>query len=273
MKKSYEYLDYRKLLSDWYHHRKSQGGFSYQAWADQAGFGAKDFLYRVLQGQRNLSPEGAIKVAQSMEFNAAETEYFLELVQFNQASERNTRDAHWNKIKEILKLRQYTNDSVRRNYQSYRLLSEWYHKAIQAIILRQGYNGDAAALGAMLHPPISESQARKSVELLTELGLIDLDSKPENSDQDKDSPCEKIQRQALQEYYRSCYEMALAAIDEFDAHEREVSSMVLNLNATSYAKILAKAEAFKREILELAKEGNEDKSYMLNLNLFPVSKS
>lgn len=273
MKKAYEYLDYRVMLADWYNHRKEQGSFSYQAWADLAGFGAKDFLYRIIQGQRNLSIEGAQKVAQSMELNSAECEYFIELVQFNQASDRTSRSEHWNKLEEIYKQRQYTNEAVRLNYQKYRLLAQWHHKAIHSIILANGYDGDAAALANKLHPPITESQARKSIELLQELGLIDADSATTGTTAEFTDKTDNLDRQASQEYYKSCYEIALAALDEFGTQEREVSSQVMSFSRDTYSKIVEKAKIFQDEIAALAEQDSSgDRSYMLNLNLIPLSK-
>src|SRR3989338_1384416 len=86
MESLFAYTDYRLYLKDYFQKNKQiDRGFSLRALAEAAGFRARDFLLRVMRGDRNLGPEGARMLSKSMGFKGKKSDYFLALVEFNQA--------------------------------------------------------------------------------------------------------------------------------------------------------------------------------------------
>lgn len=273
MKKPYEYLDYRDMLNDWYQERKAQGHFSFQSWADQAGFSAKDFLYRVMQGDRNLSNEGALKVAHSMDLGKSECEYFLTLVRFNQAENTQDREVCWNKLKEILKLRQYTSEHARLNFQHYSLMTKCHHQAILSILRSSATTPSSQSIAEQLHPPLSEAQTRKSMELLGEFNYLDPSNErlltPHHSDYSSDN---NLNKQILREYYSDCYTLALNALENFKADELRYQSQTLRFNPENLETAHHKIQNLISELQALSNNSPTERTYMLNINVFPMTK-
>ena len=65
--KIYEYLDYREFLQDYYNFKKtSSNSFSLRVFSDKIGFKAKDFISRVMNGEKNLSPSSISKISNGL---------------------------------------------------------------------------------------------------------------------------------------------------------------------------------------------------------------
>ena len=81
----FEYLDYRGYLQDYYDLAKQNvPAFSYRYFARRAKLSSPSFLRHVMRGERNLS--GTVEqVAHAIGFDEPEAQYFLVLVEFNQA--------------------------------------------------------------------------------------------------------------------------------------------------------------------------------------------
>src|SRR5574344_1843450 len=91
--KIYEYLDYREFLLDYYNFKKaSSNSFSLRVFSDKIGFKAKDFISRVMNGEKNLSPSSASKIASGLNLSIRERSFFEALVLFNQADSTKERD-------------------------------------------------------------------------------------------------------------------------------------------------------------------------------------
>ena len=98
-RKIFKYLDYREFLQDYYRIRKeANSSFSLRAFSDKIGFKAKDFISRVMQGEKNLSEQSIQKVASGLRLGKREPEYFAALVLFKQAETAEERNTHYAKM-------------------------------------------------------------------------------------------------------------------------------------------------------------------------------
>src|SRR5690554_7948973 len=71
-KKIFEYLDYRELLKDYYQQKKNANpSFSLRVFSDKIGFKAKDFISRIMNGDKNLSIQSIPKVAKGLKIGRA----------------------------------------------------------------------------------------------------------------------------------------------------------------------------------------------------------
>ena len=76
-----KYRDYRKFLSDYYAFKKShRSGFSFRKFSSKAGLKSPNYLQLVMRGDRNLSEEIAVNVANAMELSISQKKYFISLI-------------------------------------------------------------------------------------------------------------------------------------------------------------------------------------------------
>ena len=85
MKEIVEYTDYRKYILDYYEERKRSSVFSWQKFAQDAGFSSAVFLKYVCEGKKNLSVGSAGSVASAMGLAGYEQTYFVLMVSYAHA--------------------------------------------------------------------------------------------------------------------------------------------------------------------------------------------
>ena len=90
------YTDYRKFLKDYYENKKKENkSFSYQRFANKAGFKTKTFLFNVIRGDKPLSKKSILNLAQAMKLKKKETDYFETLINFNESKTVKEREYYF----------------------------------------------------------------------------------------------------------------------------------------------------------------------------------
>ena len=267
----FTYIDYRLFLRDYIHEKKlNSNGFSFKVIADRAGFKARDYILRVMNGSRNLSQSGVCMLSQALRFSEKEAEYFTNLVGFNQAKKPSEKEFFFNKISAI---RKYGQAQKLRNDQ-FEYLSEWYYVAIRSLLPVMDFKDDFAALAKFLDPPLTPGQAKKAVNLLLRLGLVQRTAQgnytvPASSL----STGDEIASTALFQFHKQSIDLARRALDYFSASDRDISGVTMSLSGPGLKRVKEEVQRFRKRIMEIATEDKgEEGAFQLNIQLFPLSK-
>lgn len=274
MKSLFEYDDYRAFLKDYYSFQKeTKHFFSYQYLADKAGFKSKSFLYRIIMKGRSMSAASSIKLAKALKLNRDETEFFENLVGYNQAKSEEEKEYYFSKLIRVSKRQKTLPETAIITPDKYELYSTWYHQVIRSILGLYHFNGDFKWLSKMVSPPITESQAKKSVELLERLGLITYDNKDDYIPVQKAiSTGDQIRRRALRAYYQSCMQIAQRTISDISPEQRNISGLTLGISEKTYQKIVERLSEIRQEFMQLADNDEDaDRVYNIHFQLYPVS--
>ena len=272
-KKVFEYLDYREFLKDYYNSKKEANpAFSLRVFSDKIGFKAKDFISRVMNGDKNLSNQSIPKVASGLRLGKHETEFFIGLVKFNQAETTEERNAAFDEMQAALKVVRFAEKQHILGHTQYMVYSHWRHLTIRSLIGMFGFDGDYEALAKQVHPHITADEARKSVKLLEECELIKKDKNgkyvlTENAITTGD----RTSKLALRGYHQHCLKLAAESIDRDPPGSRHISGLTLGISQEGYERIVERINAFRKEIALIAEEDQDsDKVFQLQVALFPV---
>ena len=85
LKSVIEYQDYRLYILDNYLEKKSSSAFTWREFAKRTGFASGSYLKLISSGKSRLVEEGARKTATAMELQDFEYDYFVLLVQYDNA--------------------------------------------------------------------------------------------------------------------------------------------------------------------------------------------
>ncbi|MEE1068219.1 MAG: TIGR02147 family protein, partial [Fibrobacteraceae bacterium] len=272
-RKIFEYLDYREFLQDYYRIRKeANSSFSLRAFSDKIGFKAKDFISRVMQGEKNLSEQSIQKVASGLRLGKRESEFFAALVLFNQAETAEERNSHYAKMQEILKIVRFSESQHLMAHYQYQIYSDWRHLVVRSLIGMFGFSGDFKELGNRVHPKITPEQAKESVKLLESCGLI---SKKEDGSYELSQSAittgNRTSKTALRGFHQKCLKLGADSIDRDQPSERNISGLTLGISKDGYERIVERINAFRKEIAFLAEEDQEaDSAYQLEICFFKV---
>ena len=272
-KKIFEYLDYREFLKDYYNAKKEANpAFSLRVFSDKIGFKAKDFISRVMNGDKNLSSQSIPKVASGLRLGKHETEFFVALVKFNQAETTEDRNAAFSEMQAVLKVVRFAEKQHLLGHAQYMVYSDWKHLIIRSLIGMFGFDGDYEALAKRVHPRITAEEARKSVKLLEDCQLI---KKDKNSNytltENAITTGDRTSRLALRGYHQQCLKLAADSIDCDPPGTRHISGLTLGISQEGYERIVERINAFRKEIALIAEEDESaDKVFQLQFALFPV---
>jgi uncharacterized protein (TIGR02147 family) len=268
----YQYTDYRAFLGDYFAERKAaSSSFSHQFFAHKAGIKSSGFVLHVMKGERNLTRPVMLNIARAIGLNAAQTEYFEDLVSFAQAKTQSDREYYFDRIAAKRKHVKATSLDDRQ----YKLYSEWYHSAIRELVTLVDKNNDPAALAKILIPAITPKQAKNSLKLQHELGILQKGKNGYRQAQPFLSVGGLVRNTALVKYQKEMLQHAMAAWDRFATGETSMHTVTLCMSEDLFEKIRQEIRDFRNRLLEIV--GNEKKDpervFHLNINLFPVTKS
>lgn len=278
MEPLFAYTDYRRYLADWFAEKKrANAGFSLRVWADRSGFKARDYLLRVMRGDRNLSPEGAGKLSAFFRFSEKQAEYFQALVQFNQARSTAEKEQCYARLSEVRKY----GAQQRLRQDQFEYLTAWYHSALRSLlpvldpVPQAGGQEDWERLGRMLDPPVTAKQARDSVELLLRLGLLARDAKGRYAVQEPAlTTGDEVAALGVAAFHRATMELAKRSIDRHPAEARDISGITMSISREGFRRIKSELRSFRKRIQAIASaDTGEDMVYQLNLHLIPLTRT
>lgn len=271
MREIYEYLDYREFLRDKFEDlKKRRGFFSYRAFARLAGFSASNFLMLVMQGKRNLSGDGIQKVARALKLRKGETEFFENLVRFNQSSTDDEKNFYYRRTAEN---RRYSRSKEIEKSQ-YEYYSTWYHTAVYELVGLPGFSDDSVWIARRLIPPVTAGEAKDSFELLKKLGFV---RQNREGGWEQVSPhlktADEVKSLAVANYHREMIARAGESIDRTKAAAREIGSVTFGISAERMREAKKMIREFRSKMASyLSEEKNPQAVYQLNIQLFNLSK-
>jgi uncharacterized protein (TIGR02147 family) len=266
----FHYDDFRRFLKEFLAAKKAERpGFSHRYLIEKVGATSPGWLADVLQGRLRLSDRFLPKLAEALGLTRRETEYFEALVRFNQAD---TVEARRLQMDRMLSFRELRVDLVGKD--RFDFYSAWYVPALRELLCCLEYRGDTATLAKKLRPPISPAQARRSLEILTDLKFVVKDAqgklKPAvplvKKDKSEPSP-------HLRQYLLDLMDLAKQSLERFPSGSRDVSCLTLALSEEGFREAKDELKRLRRKLLERAAgETRPRRVYQLNLQLFPLSE-
>jgi len=228
-----------------------------------------------MKGERSLSQDNAIALSHALGLSSEESEYFLALVGFNQASVHSDRDKYYHDMTEIVHRHGKPPATVRIREDQYEYYSRWYVSAVRSLLAMYPNESDPATLARRLDPPISVSQVRKSIDILQRLGLVTQNSQKQwQITNTTVTTGPQVLKLALRTFYKDLADLAIESIDRQTREERNLSSLTMGLSSKTYERVVARLSEVRSEILQWIDEDEDsaERIYALTVHLFPLSK-
>ena len=266
----FDYTDYRLYLREYYTRRKAESPcFSYQYFADRAGFKSKTFLYKLINGEKSLSAESLHKVARAIGLKKREISYFEIMVRFTDAKSVEEKDFQFRALQQFSK---NLESSVLRQHQ-FDYFTHWYTNVIRELVVMTPWNGDFAILGSLVSPPITAAQAQSAVANLVDLGLI---VKNETGAYEQVSVSvttgTDIQSLAVKLYQKKMLHLAAESVERHDPIDRDISTLTVGISESGVARLKEELALFRKKLIGIVADDNPaDRVYQINFQMFPLS--
>lgn len=265
----FTYFDFRRFLRDSQLQRRSiRPAFTLEHLAGKVGLKSKGHVSLIFKGAKNIPEEKLLVFAQAFELDEKEADFFCHLVRFGQARTHRDRKRHLDMMVGLMRVadrrlvpRQYT------------LCQDWWHPVVHELLRFLDVSEDWGTLAATLRPCITAEQARESVQLLEEIGLVRKDAngfwKPTESVLTFGEGWSSV---AVRQFQIHTFAMARQALESVPVEERDVSTLTLSLGENTFREIRSRLALVRQEILSLARsERSPDRVCQMNFALFPLT--
>ncbi len=268
----YHYEDFRKFLKDSYEYlKKTKRSASFRFLAREAGFSSSNYLKLVMDGKRNLSINGAVKVAKALKLNGDENEFFGNLVLFNQAPTTEEKMFYYNRMNKNRKYREIKHLEAKQ----FEYFSRWYYPAIRELVLLKDFQEDPRWIASRLKPFISIREAEKALSLLQQLELLERDKNKKLCQKNRAiTSGDEVQSLAVKTFHLDMLRIAATSIDNTPSSERDISGTMLNLPKSKVAQIKEKIQRFRKDLIATVCtfEDPPEELYELSIQFFPLSR-
>ncbi|MBN2035377.1 MAG: TIGR02147 family protein, partial [Chitinispirillaceae bacterium] len=230
------------------------------------------FLLHVMKGQRNLTRPVALGIARAMGLTAAQTEYFEDLVSFGQAKLQSDKEYYLERI--AAKRKGVKIEAL--DDRQYEFYSAWHHSVIRELVTLVRKNYNPALLAKLLVPAITPKQAKESLKLQEELGIL---KKRRSGRYCQAKPFVSgggpVRNTAVIKFQKEMLEHAKGAWDRFKAEEATMHTETLCMSEELVERIRQEIREFKERLMEMvaSEKRPPERVFHLNINLFPVTRS
>jgi uncharacterized protein (TIGR02147 family) len=267
----FDFTNYRDFLKAFYAAKKAErNSFSYQAMAQRAGFKSKASFANIISGVQSLSNNTILNIARALCLGKKETDYFEAMVHFNNAATPEEKSRCFERMRTLTP----KNEGTLLVESQYDFYSQWYHCVLRELVVTDGFRDDFAQLAKRVVPAITPAQARKSVELLVKLGMIE--RKADGTYRQVEpvmTTVDEVASLALQNYHREYLRLAAEAISRIDRSDRETSSVTMGISKRGFRKVKNEIQQFRKRLLEIAAEETSTEAvYQVAFQAFPTSK-
>jgi len=268
MKSITEYRDYRKFMQDFYDERKRTGAFSWREFSKLAGFASPTYLKLVCEGKSGLSKVKMKQVSKAMGLTGYEEEYFSLLVVLAKA----TKDI--DKKDALLKMEKIAAEHKVRVVDSdvFQYYESWKYPVIRELAPMMP-GARPCDIAEECKEYVSAEEVRDILAFLVKAGFLKKDGEKIYSQTEKAVVgSAEAQPIAIRAMHKEMGNVAVRAVDRYNASERYFTGMTIGVNEANYARIVAEIDACAKKIAAIANETeNLNQVYGLNFQLFPFT--
>lgn len=271
----YDYSNFRKFLNDYQRERyKTDKLFSRVQICRKLGIPkSRSFFSDIINGKK-VTDTFVERFIEAFELKRSEALYFRILVNYDQASNADERNACFEQLIAANKAPQTI-----LNPEVYEYFGQWYHSVIRALLDVIEVTDNFDEIASMLVPAITENKVRQSIALMKNLGLIACDGhgvlKPVNKNISTGS---FVQDELIKSYQRQCLKLAEDALSRKQVYPQTMVTKMISVSLPAYKAIEQRLQHFLQEISTIVHNDDKpaDRVYHLDIQLFPgciVSKS
>jgi len=264
----FDFLDYRDYLKALYETRRETSSvFSYRFMAQRIDVDAGQ-LARILQGKLHLPQRALSATLKLCKLDGREAAYFEDLFRLGKAKDPEEAARCRERLEALKVPPPRIVGSEQAEY--YR---NWRHSVVRAIATLDSIPQEPETIANSCRPPIGPEQAKESLALLLQLGLLmrTSDGRLQPSDPHL-SANENLPLELLRGWHAQAMEQGRRALAEIPPTERDVSTMTLALSAADLPTIRAWVVDLRRQVRALAASTtNSDRVFQVNVQFFPVA--
>ncbi len=265
----YQYSDFRSFLKDRYEEWKDQDAkVSLRYMAKKVGLSSNSHLKMVMDGQHNLSTSLAKKLAKLFGLSKRETEFFLALIRFTQATDTEEKT-------EALEDMRLNRPFVKQNQlalDQFDYYNDRLTLTLREMVSVEGFKEDPQWIAKKLGFKATTRQIRDAIHKLLRLNLLTRDADGRlMATHAHITSGHGFGPVALKGYYKNGFSAAIDSL-ELPSDIRHLGGMSMSVSEKAYEKIVAHFQTFMEAVRsEVDNDDVPEHVYRLVFGLFPMT--
>lgn len=262
-----KYLNCYQYLQDAYQACKSQySEFSYDMWAKELGASTKSYVRMMVLGKRPINEKMIQMFALTLELDAVEKEYFINLVHYTQSKSHEQKKLFGRKLISGLK----DNFEQQQVLAHFDFLSNPLLPKLQVALSFTDLDQTPQKLAFLLS--VDEAEITAGLKKLEELKLIEKIDDKYRPIKSSFKISDNFGDIGLETFYSRSLEDAQKAIS-LPKEERRFKTLLLPLNEGEFNSFIDNMNSFSREQLTFFDKDElaDRRIYQVHLNIIPVS--
>ena len=271
LKSVIEYQDYHNYILDYYIERKRISAFTWREFAKQAGFASASYLKLVCDHKTRLVEDGAKKTAAAMNLQGYEYDYFMLLVQYENAKNDQQKKKCFEEIHQITSAHKVK----LLGSESYAFYESWLHPVIRELAPAMP-GAKPLEMAKSIRIPVTAAEVSDSLNFLVKNNFLTVDENGNYHQTDKLLTTGRLDFVSIPVHslIRQMGEFALQAFDDLPISERFFSGLTMGMTEKSFSKVMEELKECRRKIFAIVSAEEEvEKICRLNVQLFPLTKT
>jgi len=211
-------------------------------------------LTEIFNGKRSLTEKLGTKISEKLNMPEEEVQHFLESIRLEKKMKKKTPQGQQIPLEDFEKI--FSPKAL----------------ALLSLMETRTFRADFGFIADRLG--MSATEAEILVQSLTQHGYITISSsgrmKPVYS---STYTVEEVPAQSIRNYHKRTLQKIIDGIDQIDLKERDVTSITFAIDKTKLETAKKKIAKFQNSLMKYLETGKKTEVYVLNVQLFPVTKS
>ncbi|MCB0347758.1 MAG: TIGR02147 family protein [Bdellovibrionales bacterium] len=263
----FDYIDFKEFLKDYYLFKKKVlPAFSFGQFAKKARIPTRNYLKRVMDGERPLSNENLPKFIIALDLNAKESSYFEALVHYSQAKDPLIKKYYFEQLRNA-------SSGVKGSYidvnsAHYEIFQNWYVIPVYEYFSLPEASQDIKVIARQFKDKISTKEIKDAIDLLVEVEFLCID--PDTGRVKKNVEnirCENdLMNMAVRNYHQKMLEMTSQSVATDGVNDRDLRAISIAVNKEAFVKIKKELEDFMRHLNQKYSMAVAEKNCLVQLN-------
>jgi uncharacterized protein (TIGR02147 family) len=229
------------------------------------------FLSKILKGEKDLSIQTAVRVAEKLGYNAVETAQFCQAVQLSKTDDPKLKSALMNRFGAAV---DQDADYHLIDLSGFQIISDWHHLAILELsscrMSRKAGPFNATYVASRLG--ISKDDAASALQRLVRAGLLEKNLGQWVKTKKLLSASSELPSRAIRNFHLQMIEKAKNSIDGQPISLRDISAITVPISLDKLDLARREIKNFRRRMMKVLESSKATEVYQLNVQLFSLTE-
>lgn len=275
-----DYVDYRAFLRDFYDYKKRTEStllrpYTYSVFSAAADIRSPNYLKLVIEGQRNLSEQMAVKFARAMRMNKAQCQEFCMLVRYGQERDPQERAKYLRILAEFRFQNQI--DSGKIDPKATELVPNWLTYVLFQMVDQEGVEFKPESLREIIRTQTHIEEIRRAFDRLLEAGLLTRNADDGHVFKSKElvDDAQSVPTELVKKIQSELIYLGMESLFNDAPTDREFGAMTAALTEEEFNRFKFELRQFRKkwqkEVAVNRKSTKGERVYQLNIQLFPLT--